>query len=161
MSIKEGKYADILSTMSFSDINATVNVIETIRKKLTRLVVRSLVVVQSIDVVATFGVPLTTVGDLHKLINDIEAGKHKELLSGMANDDRMETLDALAKNIPKVQYNCLFCVCGVQVKEYQEKDKIGSKPDKNEKRGEAEKSQKQLQSVEEEKLKKMQKEGPE
>nr|GFA52291.1 hypothetical protein [Tanacetum cinerariifolium] len=46
------------------------------------------------------------------------------------------------------------------VKERQEKDKIGSKPDKNEKRGEAMKSQKQLQSVEEEKLKKTQKEGP-
>ncbi|GJX01389.1 hypothetical protein Tco_0185302 [Tanacetum coccineum] len=30
----------------------------------------------SIDIVATFGVPLTTVGDLHNLINDIEAGKH-------------------------------------------------------------------------------------
>nr|GEZ68079.1 hypothetical protein [Tanacetum cinerariifolium] len=32
-----------------------------------------------------------------------------------------------------------------KVKEYQEKDKIGSKPDKNRKRGEARKSQKQLQ----------------
>nr|GFA32393.1 hypothetical protein [Tanacetum cinerariifolium] len=32
----------------------------------------------------------------------------------------------------------------VDVKEYQEKDKIGSKPDKNRKRGEAGKSQKQL-----------------
>ncbi|GKB48214.1 hypothetical protein Tco_0898967 [Tanacetum coccineum] len=49
----------------------------------------------SIDVVATFGVPLTTVGDLHKLINDIEAGKHDELLSEMTNDDRMKTMDAL------------------------------------------------------------------
>ncbi|GKC46666.1 zinc knuckle CX2CX4HX4C containing protein [Tanacetum coccineum] len=29
-----------------------------------------------IDVAATFGVPLTTVGDLHMLINDIEANKH-------------------------------------------------------------------------------------
>nr|GEZ11554.1 reverse transcriptase [Tanacetum cinerariifolium] len=47
------------------------------------------------------------------------------------------------------------------VKECQEKDKIGSKPNKNEKRGEAEKSQKQLQWIEEEKLKKTQKEGPE
>nr|GEX06173.1 BTB/POZ domain-containing protein NPY2-like [Tanacetum cinerariifolium] len=46
------------------------------------------------------------------------------------------------------------------VKEYQENDKIGSKPDKNEKRGEARKSQKQLQSIKKEKLKKMQKEGP-
>ncbi|GJY54706.1 zinc knuckle CX2CX4HX4C containing protein [Tanacetum coccineum] len=49
----------------------------------------------TIDVAATFGVPLTNVGDLHKLISDIEAGKHGELLSGMTNDDRIETLDAL------------------------------------------------------------------
>nr|GEW73083.1 hypothetical protein [Tanacetum cinerariifolium] len=37
-----------------------------------------------------------------------------------------------------------------KVKEYQEKDKIGSKPDKNEKRGEAEKSQERSQSIKEE-----------
>nr|GEW49510.1 reverse transcriptase domain-containing protein [Tanacetum cinerariifolium] len=49
----------------------------------------------------------------------------------------------------------------LDVKENQEKDKIGSKPDKNEKRGEAEKSFKQLQQIEQEKLEKMQKEGPE
>nr|GEW72530.1 hypothetical protein [Tanacetum cinerariifolium] len=55
----------------------------------------------------------------------------------------------------------MFYVCGVQVKEYQEKDKIGSKPDKNGKRGEAGKSQKQLQWIKQEKLKKTQKEGPE
>nr|GEW90800.1 hypothetical protein [Tanacetum cinerariifolium] len=47
------------------------------------------------------------------------------------------------------------------VKEYQEKDKIRSKPDKTEKRGEAGKSQKQLQWIKEVKLKKTQKEGPE
>nr|GEW06149.1 copia protein [Tanacetum cinerariifolium] len=46
------------------------------------------------------------------------------------------------------------------VKDNQEKDKIGTKPDKNRRRGEAEKSQKQLQSRGKEKLKKMQKEGP-
>ncbi|GKB08533.1 zinc knuckle CX2CX4HX4C containing protein [Tanacetum coccineum] len=46
-----------------------------------------------IDVAATF--PLTTVGDMQMLINDIEAGKHDELLAGMTNDDRVETLDAL------------------------------------------------------------------
>ncbi|GJV13502.1 hypothetical protein Tco_1355043 [Tanacetum coccineum] len=46
----------------------------------------------SIDVAATFGVPLTTVGDLQKLINDIDAGKHDELLSELTNKDRMETL---------------------------------------------------------------------
>ncbi|GKE00813.1 hypothetical protein Tco_1388796, partial [Tanacetum coccineum] len=49
----------------------------------------------NIDVAATFGVPLTTVCDLHKLINDIDVGKHDELLSGMTNYDRMETIDAL------------------------------------------------------------------
>nr|GEW29010.1 hypothetical protein [Tanacetum cinerariifolium] len=48
-----------------------------------------------------------------------------------------------------------------KVKENQKKDKIGSKPYKNEKRGEAGKSQKQLQSIKQEKLKKMQVEGPE
>nr|GEV49762.1 reverse transcriptase domain-containing protein [Tanacetum cinerariifolium] len=45
-----------------------------------------------------------------------------------------------------------------KVKEYKEKDKIESKPDKNGKRREAGKSQKQLQSVDQEKLKKIQKE---
>nr|GFB48240.1 hypothetical protein [Tanacetum cinerariifolium] len=45
------------------------------------------------------------------------------------------------------------------VKENQEKDKIGSKPDKNEKRGEAGKSLKQLQWIKEEKPKKTQKNG--
>nr|GEY90027.1 putative reverse transcriptase domain-containing protein [Tanacetum cinerariifolium] len=47
-----------------------------------------------------------------------------------------------------------------RVKENQEKDKIGSKPDKNGKRVEAEKSLKQLQWVEQEKLSKTQKEWP-
>nr|GEV18157.1 putative reverse transcriptase domain-containing protein [Tanacetum cinerariifolium] len=47
-----------------------------------------------------------------------------------------------------------------KVKDRQEKDKIGSKPNKNRKRGEARKCQKQLLSTEQEKLKKMQKEGP-
>nr|GEX72836.1 retrovirus-related Pol polyprotein from transposon TNT 1-94 [Tanacetum cinerariifolium] len=47
------------------------------------------------------------------------------------------------------------------VKEYQEKDKIRSKPDKNRKCGEARKSLKQLQWIEQEKLNKMQKKGPE
>nr|GEZ53888.1 reverse transcriptase domain-containing protein [Tanacetum cinerariifolium] len=47
-----------------------------------------------------------------------------------------------------------------KVKENQEKDKIRLKPDKNMKRGEAGKGQKQLQSREKEKLKKVQVEGP-
>ncbi|GJV36231.1 hypothetical protein Tco_1408708 [Tanacetum coccineum] len=61
----------------------------------------------SIDVAATFGVPLTTVGDLQKLINDIDAGKHDELLSELTNKDRMETLEALGSicNLIKVDRN--------------------------------------------------------
>ncbi|GJU69571.1 zinc knuckle CX2CX4HX4C containing protein [Tanacetum coccineum] len=59
----------------------------------------------SIDVAATFGVPLITVGDLHKLITDIEAGKHDELLSEMTNDDRMKTLDALGTISNSIQAN--------------------------------------------------------
>nr|GEX66011.1 hypothetical protein [Tanacetum cinerariifolium] len=54
---------------------------------------------------------------------------------------------------PDISHRC--------VKENQKKEKIGSKPDKNGKRGEAEKSQKQLQWIKQEKLKKTQKEGPE
>nr|GEV93127.1 hypothetical protein [Tanacetum cinerariifolium] len=46
-----------------------------------------------------------------------------------------------------------------EVKEDSKKDKIRSKPDKNRKHGEALKCQKQLQSIEEEKLKKTEKEG--
>ncbi|GKF02595.1 hypothetical protein Tco_0029518 [Tanacetum coccineum] len=49
----------------------------------------------SIDVAVTFRVPLTTVGDLQKLINDIDTGKHDELLSELTNEDRMKTLKAL------------------------------------------------------------------
>nr|GEY17625.1 hypothetical protein [Tanacetum cinerariifolium] len=58
-------------------------------------------------------------------------------------------------------YVVLDFIADPRVKEYQEKDKIESKQDKNRKRGEAGKSQKQLQWIEKEKLKKMQKEGPE
>nr|GEY37292.1 hypothetical protein [Tanacetum cinerariifolium] len=53
----------------------------------------------SIDVAATFKVPLTIVGDLHMLINDIIAGKHDELLSEMTNDDRIETMEAIDDSI--------------------------------------------------------------
>ncbi|GJY34629.1 hypothetical protein Tco_0419098 [Tanacetum coccineum] len=61
----------------------------------------------NIDVVATFGVPLTIVGDLQKLINDIDAGKHDELLSELTNEDRMKTLEALGSicNLIKVDRN--------------------------------------------------------
>nr|GEV62583.1 hypothetical protein [Tanacetum cinerariifolium] len=72
-----------------------------------------------------------------------------------------------AKEFPLLSYRvapaeefALLIEDQLNVKENQEKDKIGSKPDKNEKRGEAGKSLKQLQWVEEEKLSKTQKEWP-
>ncbi|GJU18482.1 zinc knuckle CX2CX4HX4C containing protein [Tanacetum coccineum] len=117
MSIREGKYADILSTMSSANIDAAVNAIETFGKKFHDDVSNSSPLVSpsttinmprelnSIDVAATFRVPLSTVGDLHKLINDIEAGKHDELLSGITNDDHMETLDALGSICNSIQAN--------------------------------------------------------
>nr|GEW69078.1 hypothetical protein [Tanacetum cinerariifolium] len=52
---------------------------------------------------ATFGVLLTTVGDLYKLIKDIEACKHDELLSEMTNDDPMKTIDALGTICNSIQ----------------------------------------------------------
>ncbi|GJX84967.1 zinc knuckle CX2CX4HX4C containing protein [Tanacetum coccineum] len=61
--------------------------------------------VNRIDVTATFEVPLRTVGDLHKLINDIEAGKHDELLSEMTYDDRMETMDAIGTICKSIRAN--------------------------------------------------------
>ncbi|GJS46676.1 hypothetical protein Tco_0596797 [Tanacetum coccineum] len=117
MSIKEGKYTDILSKMSSADIDTAVNAIETIGKKFQVDVSNSSLLVSltttinvprelnSIDVVATFEVPLSTVGDLHKLINEIEATKHDELLFGMTNDDRMETLDVLGSICNSIQAN--------------------------------------------------------
>ncbi|GKF10015.1 zinc knuckle CX2CX4HX4C containing protein, partial [Tanacetum coccineum] len=46
-------------------------------------------------------------GDLQKLINDIDVGKHDELLSELTNEDRMETLEALGSicNSIKVDHN--------------------------------------------------------
>ncbi|GKD52211.1 hypothetical protein Tco_1281187 [Tanacetum coccineum] len=117
MGIKEGKYANILSTMSSADIDAAVNAIETIGNKFQDDVSNSSPLVSpsttinmprelnSIDVAATFEVSLFIVGDLHKLINDIKAGKHDELLPGMMNDDRMETLDALGSICNSIQAN--------------------------------------------------------
>ncbi|GJU16963.1 zinc knuckle CX2CX4HX4C containing protein [Tanacetum coccineum] len=61
-----------------------------------------------IDVAATFEVPLTTVGDLQMLINDIKAGKHDELLAGMTTEDHVETLDALGTICNSIQANNPF-----------------------------------------------------
>nr|GEY54700.1 zinc knuckle CX2CX4HX4C [Tanacetum cinerariifolium] len=72
MSIKKGKYVDILSMISSVDIDAVVNAIKTIRKKFkvdvsnsSPLVSSSTIInvprkLNSIDVAATFGVPLST-----------------------------------------------------------------------------------------------------
>ncbi|GJY12581.1 hypothetical protein Tco_0381890 [Tanacetum coccineum] len=49
----------------------------------------------NVDVAATFGVSLTNVSDLDVLIKDIEDGNHEELLSGMTNNMREATMDAL------------------------------------------------------------------
>ncbi|GKB43368.1 zinc knuckle CX2CX4HX4C containing protein, partial [Tanacetum coccineum] len=57
----------------------------------------------NVDVAATFGVPLTTVGDLDVLTKDIEAGKHEELLSGMTIDKRKEVMDALVAMCDSIQ----------------------------------------------------------
>nr|GEX34690.1 hypothetical protein [Tanacetum cinerariifolium] len=53
--------------------------------------------------VSTFGVPLSTVGDLHKFINDIEFSKHDELLFGMTNEDYTKTMDALGTICNSIQ----------------------------------------------------------
>nr|GEW54876.1 hypothetical protein [Tanacetum cinerariifolium] len=58
-----------------------------------------------IDVAATFGVSLRTVGDFYMLIKDTKAGKHDELLSKMTNDDHLETMDALGTICNLIQAN--------------------------------------------------------
>ncbi|GKC42313.1 hypothetical protein Tco_1060035 [Tanacetum coccineum] len=45
-------------------------------------------------------------GDLQKLINDIDAGKHDELLSELTNEDRMETLEALGSICNSIKVDC-------------------------------------------------------
>nr|GEV66318.1 hypothetical protein [Tanacetum cinerariifolium] len=56
----------------------------------------------NVDVAATFGIPLTTVGDLDVLIKDI-AGEHNELLFGMINDKHMAIMDALGAIYDSIQ----------------------------------------------------------
>ncbi|GJY50969.1 zinc knuckle CX2CX4HX4C containing protein [Tanacetum coccineum] len=97
MSIKEGKYADILSTMSTADIDAVVNAIETIGNKFQDEVNKAAgTQLRSSPMMSNFS-PL--------LINDIESGKHDGLLSGLTNADRMETLDALGSICNSIQAN--------------------------------------------------------
>nr|GEY43731.1 hypothetical protein [Tanacetum cinerariifolium] len=83
--------------------------------------------------------------------------------STLAKEKLREKDDILAAKFMEIfcDFHFELSFADALVKEYQEKDKIESKLDKNRKRGEAGKSQKQLQWIEEEKLKKMQKEGPE
>nr|GEZ98102.1 hypothetical protein [Tanacetum cinerariifolium] len=62
------------------------------------------------------------------------------------------------KNTPLLDVSLFhfYPPCSIQVKNKQEKDKIGTKPDKNGKRGKARKSQEQSQSRKKEKMKKIQ-----
>nr|GEX76818.1 ARID DNA-binding domain-containing protein [Tanacetum cinerariifolium] len=71
------------------------------------------------------------------------------------------SLNFLSFNWESLRRYDFYCLLSSKVKENQEKDKIGSKPDKNRKHVEVEKSLKQLQWVKEEKLNKTQKEWPE
>nr|GFA19468.1 hypothetical protein [Tanacetum cinerariifolium] len=65
------------------------------------------------------------------------------MLPGIVDKDYDSERDILIlKDLPS---NNTLSFAEKELKKYQEKDKIGSKPDKNRKRGEAEKSQKQLQ----------------
>nr|GEV99955.1 retrovirus-related Pol polyprotein from transposon TNT 1-94 [Tanacetum cinerariifolium] len=82
--------------------------------------------------------------------NDRDDLTHPNLSTYKADDKEGEKEKADDDEVPSNQ----------RVKEKQEKDKIGSKPDKNGKRVKARKSLKQLQWVEEEKLSKRQKEWP-
>ncbi|GJS09829.1 zinc knuckle CX2CX4HX4C containing protein [Tanacetum coccineum] len=57
----------------------------------------------NVDVAVTFGVPLTTVGDLDMLTKGIEASKHEELLSRMTSDKCKAVMDALVAMCDSVQ----------------------------------------------------------
>nr|GEX20445.1 RNA-directed DNA polymerase, eukaryota [Tanacetum cinerariifolium] len=103
----------------------------------------------------------TVIGDTNSKV----VKEHSESLNAKVMNNSQEVLveaniESAGQSVIKMGdlYRVFWKV--VYVKEYQEKDKIRSKPDKNEKRDEAGKSQKQLQWIKEEKLKKMQKEGP-
>nr|GEU54463.1 putative reverse transcriptase domain, ribonuclease H-like domain, aspartic peptidase domain protein [Tanacetum cinerariifolium] len=82
-------------------------------------------------------------------------------LDGLHFDDKLhfveEPLEIIDREVKRLKQSRIPLV---KVKENQENDKIGSKPDKNGKRGEAGRSQKQLQLKEEEKPKKTKKEWP-
>nr|GEZ65148.1 zinc knuckle CX2CX4HX4C [Tanacetum cinerariifolium] len=108
MSIKEGKkkFQDEVNKAGGTQLSSSPKVSTSsllVSPSTTIIVPREL---NSIDVAATFGVPLTIVGDLHNLINVIEAGEHEELLYGMTNDDRMETLDALGSIRNSIRDDC-------------------------------------------------------
>nr|GEW00692.1 cytochrome P450 716B1-like [Tanacetum cinerariifolium] len=103
--------------------------------------------------------------------SDISLPKYDSFIFDLSNDQfppsgrsdftHEEFGDKLAHIIsPQSMIVSNLGICPIRVKNKQEKDKIRTKPDKNGKRGEAGKSQKQLQSREQEKLKKWQVEGP-
>nr|GFA96470.1 hypothetical protein [Tanacetum cinerariifolium] len=85
-----------------------------------------------------------------------QAGQRAVRIRGGVDREVFNTCVTLVVNhvvVPTTRDATLF---KLKVKDKQEKDKIGSKLDKNEKRGKAENSQKQLQSRKQEKRKKIQ-----
>nr|GEV50822.1 hypothetical protein [Tanacetum cinerariifolium] len=66
---------------------------------------------------------------------------------GSNSSDGITVITNKHDNLGRDMRKLMESVHAIQVKDKQEKDKIGSKPDKNGKRGEAGKSQKQLQRV--------------
>nr|GEW89857.1 reverse transcriptase domain-containing protein, chloroplastic [Tanacetum cinerariifolium] len=92
--------------------------------------------------------------------------------SWFADFENYRAGNILVKGMSTQQKNKFFKVNGHRIKHYfggdvpqlvkenQEKDKIRSKPNKNRKCGKARKCQKQLQSIKQEKVKKIQVEGP-
>nr|GEX59309.1 hypothetical protein [Tanacetum cinerariifolium] len=82
-----------------------------------------------------------------------------KLLVIIAKDLSVEEKTALLTVLKSHKRAIAWKLSDIKGERIPKKDKIGSKPDKNGKRGEDEKGQKQLQSVEEVKLKKSQKKG--
>nr|GEX12395.1 hypothetical protein [Tanacetum cinerariifolium] len=109
--------------------------------------------------------PFDTLADFRSCVNIIPLYLFKKLKIGLLEEtDHVFGLADATKSYPvgivrdvEVHIGRLKLLNDFYVKEYQEKDKIGSKPDKNGKRGEAGKCLKQLYLKEEEKPKKTKK----
>nr|GEV66615.1 hypothetical protein [Tanacetum cinerariifolium] len=73
--------------------------------------------------------------------NDLDAATQIILLEDVQNHQKTRTKERFSEVLGAISVKKMMR----RLKKAQEKDKIGSKPEKNEKRGEAGKSQKQLQ----------------